>query len=285
VPSNDHRYRDLAMGKTILNAIRRRLDEPFVSPTAPAPALVASMDRRTALDALDLAGTTDPKDYVKRLDALQGRLAELTESKGFADVALTVVFEGNDAAGTGGAIRRVGAALDPRKYRVRPIAAPSDEERARPYLWRFWRRIPRKGQVTIFDRSWYGRVLVERIEGFCTEAEWMRAYNEIIHFEEQLTRYDIILVKFWLAISNEEQLRRFKEREEVSFKQHKITDEDWRNREKWEDYRIAVGDMVDRTSTRNAPWTLVAAESKRHARLVVLETLCKRLEAAFNGRK
>jgi polyphosphate kinase 2 (PPK2 family) len=192
-----------------------------------------------------------------------------------------VAFEGHDAAGKGGAIRRVAFALDPRQYRIRPIAAPTDEEKARPYLWRFWRHVPRKGQIAIFDRSWYGRVLVERVEGFAAEAEWLRAYGEINDFEEDLTRAGIVVAKFWLAISKEEQLRRFEAREQIEYKHYKITPEDWRNREKWDEYRLAIGDMIDRTSTPEVPWTLVEAEDKRWARVKVMESLCERLETAL----
>ena len=195
--------------------------------------------------------------------------------------ALVAVFEGNDAAGKGGAIRRVAAALDPRQYSIVPIAAPTEEERAQPYLWRFWRHVPARGKFTIFDRSWYGRVLVERIEGFCTPADWMRAYGEINDFEEQLDASNVIVVKFWLAIDKQTQLERFQEREQIPFKRFKITEDDWRNREKWDDYRGAVGDMVDRTSTEVAPWTLVEANDKRWARVKVLRTINRALEAAF----
>jgi len=162
-----------------------------------------------------------------------------------------------------------------------PIAAPTEEERAQPYLWRFWRHIPRRGRVTIFDRSWYGRVLVERVEGFCSPADWMRAYHEINDFEAQLVRHNIVVVKFWLTISKDEQLRRFEDRKKTGFKRFKITDEDWRNREKWDAYEQAICDMVDRTSTEIAPWTLVEANDKNFARIKVLKTLCQRIEAAM----
>jgi polyphosphate kinase 2 (PPK2 family) len=192
-----------------------------------------------------------------------------------------MVFEGNDAAGKGGAIRRVTAALDARQYHGVSIAAPSEEERAQPYLWRFWRRLPRRGRFATFDRSWYGRVLVERVEGFCSEADWMRAYAEINDFESQCARSGVVLVKCWLAISKEEQYRRFKAREQVSFKRFKITEEDWRNRKKWDAYEVAVADMLDRTSTDHAPWTLVEADNKFYARIKVLKTTCRTIEAAL----
>ena len=202
----------------------------------------------------------------------------------FSKLSLIVVFEGSDAAGKGGAIRRITASLDARHYQIVPVAAPSEEERAQPYLWRFWRRLPRLGGITMFDRSWYGRVLVERVEGYCSEADWMRAYAEINDFEEQITVAGVVVVKFWLAISREEQLRRFKEREATRFKRFKITDDDWRNRDKWPLYEEAVCHMVDRTSTEIAPWTLVEANDKYYARIKILKTLCERLEAALRGK-
>jgi polyphosphate kinase 2 (PPK2 family) len=175
----------------------------------------------------------------------------------------------------------VTAAIDARYYTIIPVAAPTDEERAQPYLWRFWRHVPGKGRVTIFDRTWYGRVLVERIEGFCAEADWLRAYGEINDFEEQLVRSNILIAKFWITISKDEQLKRFQNREETSFKRFKITDEDWRNRDKWDAYEQAVCDMVDRTSTDLAPWTLVEGNDKYYARIKVLRTLCDTIAAAL----
>jgi polyphosphate kinase 2 (PPK2 family) len=192
-----------------------------------------------------------------------------------------VVFEGWDAAGKGSTIRRVTQALDARLYRVISIAAPTDEERGHHYLWRFWRQIPRAGRFTIYDRSWYGRVLVERVEGFAREHEWMRSYREINDFEEQLAEHGILVLKFFVHISAEEQLRRFKEREETSYKQHKITAEDWRNREKWDRYEQAINEMVARTSTGHAPWNVVPGNDKRCARITVLDAICARLRNAL----
>jgi len=166
-------------------------------------------------------------------------------------------------------------------YHIIPVAAPTEEERAQPYLWRFWRHLPRRGRIAIFDRSWYGRVLVERIERYCAQGDWMRAYSEINDFEEQLIRNKTVIVKYWLAISSEEQLRRFKDREKTGFKRFKITEEDWRNREKWGEYEIAVCDMIDRTSTEIAPWTLVEANDKNYARIKVLKTLCDAIEKSL----
>jgi polyphosphate kinase 2 (PPK2 family) len=181
----------------------------------------------------------------------------------------------------GGAIRRVTAALDAASYQVIPVAAPTEEERAHHYLWRFWRHLPRAGTLTIFDRSWYGRVLVERVEAFASRAEWLRAYSEINQFEEQLVDHGIVLVKYWLHITPEEQLRRFRERRQSSFKQWKLTDEDWRNRRRWDDYARAVNEMIAQTSTRAAPWVLVEANDKYYARIKVLKTLSARLKRAL----
>ncbi|MBA5778860.1 polyphosphate:AMP phosphotransferase [Stappia sp. F7233] len=280
IPSLDPEYRDVAFADVVRAAMKLRLErgEPD---SISAPAVIGGVRRKTALDAIDLTVRLEKDEYEEELDHWQAELAALTDKKGFRDLSLVAAFEGNDAAGKGGAIRRVTAALDPRIFRVHPIAAPSDEEKARPYLWRFWRRIPRRGHIAIFDRSWYGRVLVERVEGFCSEADWMRAYNEINAFEQELTDAGIVVAKFWLAISEDEQLARFKAREETAYKQYKITDEDWRNRLKWDAYAEAAGDMVDRTSTSAAPWRLVASQDKLFARIDVLKTICKRLKAAL----
>jgi polyphosphate kinase 2 (PPK2 family) len=232
--------------------------------------------------ALDLTQALTDKAYGEELPRLQGRLAQLCRDKRFARSSLIAVFEGNDAAGKGGAVRRVAAALDARNYRIVPIAAPSEEERAQPYLWRFWRHVPRPGSVTVFDRSWYGRVLVERVEGFCAPADWQRAYAEINDFESSLVRHGAAVAKFWLAISKDEQITRFRAREATPFKAFKITEEDWRNREKWDAYEAAVCDMVDRTSTTEAPWTIVEANDKRFARVKVLRTLVQAVERALD---
>ncbi|CAI8979936.1 MULTISPECIES: polyphosphate:AMP phosphotransferase [unclassified Pseudomonas] len=278
----DPHYRSLAVGKILLAGLQAALKRPNLKPDKVSAApLTTSVDQRGLLDALDMSQHLGKKDYEEQLITEQARLAGLLRDKRMRKHALVAVFEGNDAAGKGGAIRRVAAALDPRQYSIVPIAAPTEEERAQPYLWRFWRHVPARGKFTIFDRSWYGRVLVERIEGFCTPADWMRAYGEINDFEEQLDASNVIVVKFWLAIDKQTQLERFQEREQIPFKRFKITEDDWRNREKWDDYRGAVGDMVDRTSTEVAPWTLVEANDKRWARVKVLRTINRALEAAF----
>ncbi|MBN1613633.1 MAG: polyphosphate:AMP phosphotransferase [Deltaproteobacteria bacterium] len=278
----DHRYRSLTVGKLLLEAMRERLDEkPVERLPDKTPPMLPHIDDKDVLTALDLGKPLKKEKYAKDLETWQGRLNLLTRHPKFKDMSVILVFEGQDAAGKGGAIRRVTQALDARTYQGIPIAAPTEEERAQPYLWRFWRQLPRKGRFTIFDRSWYGRVLVERVEGFCSESDWMRAYSEINDFERQLLSNHSVLVKFWLQISKEEQLKRFKEREKTAFKRFKITEEDWRNRNKWDQYHLAVCDMVDRTSTAIAPWTLVGANDKYGARIKILKTIVNRIEAAL----
>lgn len=282
----DPHYRSLTIGKIILDAIRKRLDDAdqtISDVSAPPP--LPSIDNLNIIKSLDLKQKLDKKTYQDELEKYQGKLALLTRNPKFKKITVIAMFEGNDAAGKGGAIRRITGALDARYYNVIPVAAPTEEERAQPYLWRFWRHIPRRGRVTIFDRSWYGRVLVERVKKYCSEADWMRAYSEINDFEAQLVRHNIVVVKFWLTISQEEQLRRFKEREAIAFKHFKITPDDWRNREKWTEYEQAVCDMVDRTSTEIAPWTLVEANDKNFARIKILKTLCAQIEAAMQKKE
>ncbi len=297
VDGSDQRYRSLTVGTFILGGIKRHIleeerrralksdpvdtsngDEEN-SDAGPAPeALTAST---TVLSGLDLTQNL-PKDvYQAELAKYQGRLSLLQRTARERDISTIVVFQGWDAAGKGGAIRRLVAPLDARDYDIITISAPTDEELAHHYLWRFWRHLPRGGRFTIFDRSWYGRVMVERIEGFATEREWRRAYGEINDFERQLVQHGSVVVKFWLHITPEEQEARFKARLEVPYKRWKLTPEDWRNRNRWQDYEIAVHDMVERTSTRYAPWTLVEGNDKRFARVKVLQTVCNALENAL----
>lgn len=282
IEGTDPNYRYLTAGTLLLEALNKRLagGKAPISSFQPAP-LEPVLDDRNILNALNYEQKLSHKQYEARLEKFQGRLNLLTRDPRFHGKSLIAVFEGQDAAGKGSSIRRITGALDARHYQVIPIAAPSEEERAQPYLWRFWRHLPRKGRVTIFDRSWYGRVLVERVEKFCSEYDWMRAYHEINDFEEQLVRNDVILVKFWVAITKDEQLRRFKERQKIAFKQFKITEEDWRNRKKWGDYERAVCDMVERTSTEIAPWNVIPANDKLFARIEMLKILCDRVEESL----
>ena len=295
VDASDERYRNLVVGTEIRRALTRafaRHERVSLSAAVDAartrrrrtepPDLVARVDlNRSILDALDMTRVLTKGAFDKHLLRQQGRLHLLQRQAQTRRRSIVLVFEGWDAAGKGGAIRRVTSALDPRTYRVVPTAAPTDEERARHYLWRFWRHLSREGRVTIFDRSWYGRVLVERVDKLASEAEWNRAYAEIQEFEEQLTGFGIILVKYWLHITKDEQAKRFKERARSPHKSWKLTDEDWRNRAKWDDYELAVNDMVARTSTRQAPWHLIPANDKNYARVEVLRLAADAIERAL----
>jgi polyphosphate:AMP phosphotransferase len=284
IEGEDDRYRSMTTGKILLEAIRQRLSDASKQTTPVAPPIRVNIDGRNVLSELRLTHRLSEKEYDDQLAKWQGKLSELVRDPRFKGRSLVCAFEGADAAGKGGAIRRITASMDARDYQIIPVAAPTEEERAQPYLWRFWRHIPRNGRVAIFDRTWYGRVLVERVEGFCADADWLRAYTEINDFEHDLADAGVIVMKFWLQISQEEQLKRFKEREKIEFKRFKITEEDWRNREKWDAYQQAICDMVDRTSTGTAPWTLVEANDKGYARVKILRTICERLEAELEGK-
>jgi polyphosphate kinase 2 (PPK2 family) len=229
------------------------------------------------LQTVDLSKSLDRDTYVAQLTRRQIELRELGYQVYKQKRPVAIVFEGWDAAGKGGVIKRLAEKLDPRGFTVYPISAPAGEDKTHHYLYRFWRRLPERGQIAVFDRSWYGRVLVERVEGFCTEAEWKRAYREINSFERALSEFGVIMAKFWIHISHDEQLRRFKERERIGYKSWKLTQEDWRNREKRADYESAVEEMLLKTSTLAAPWTVVEANDKHWARVRVLETVVELL--------
>ncbi|MCB2102382.1 MAG: polyphosphate:AMP phosphotransferase [Rhodobacterales bacterium] len=299
VEGADHRYRALTVLTTIRDAINKQLENrrteaevrrQITAKPAPKKAKAAKPDpetptaadtlihQPTILDRLDMTQSVSRDDYSRLLKVERARLNTLFQKAKAKDISSLLVFEGWDAGGKGGSIRRMMAALDARDYRVLPFAAPTDEEKAQHYLWRFWRCMPRAGRVTVFDRSWYGRLLVERVEGFATESEWGRAYGEINDFEAQLVEHGDVLVKYWLNITKDEQEARFKNRDVTPYKRWKLTDEDWRNREKWDLYEQAVNDMVERTSTLTAPWTLVEANDKRFARLKVIRTFSEALE-------
>jgi polyphosphate kinase 2 (PPK2 family) len=230
------------------------------------------------LEKIDLSKTLDREEYKQQLVECQVRLGQLGYQVYVQKRPVIIVYEGWDAGGKGGNIKRVTEALDPRGYAVYPIAAPAGEDKTHHYLWRFWRRLPEKGQIAIFDRSWYGRVMVERIEGFCTEEEWKRAFREINQFERQLVDYGTVLIKFWIHIGQDEQLARFEGRKDTAYKAWKLTDEDWRNRQKWDQYLEAVEDMLLKTSTLTAPWTIVEGNSKYYARVKALKTIVETLE-------
>jgi AMP-polyphosphate phosphotransferase len=282
VDATDRRHREIAVGRLLLKALQS-------APAAGEPAARATTTRRwtpgpSALDRVDLTQRLTVAAYEREMVALRERVARLTWAARSAGQPTVLVFEGWDAAGKGSSIRRVTQAIDPRLYRVVGFAAPTDEERAQHYLWRFWRHLPRDGRITIFDRSWYGRVLVERVEGFAKEAAWDRSYAEINGFEEQLTAHGTALAKFWIHISPAEQLKRFKERQRVEWKQHKITDEDWRNREQIPAYTAAVEEMLARCGPLTAPWTVVAGNDKRFARVQILRTVVDTLQRALDAR-
>ena len=236
------------------------------------------------LETVNLDVRLERPEYKRQLNRLQNELHLWGYQVYRQKRPVVMVFEGWDAAGKGGAIKRLTARLDPRGYVVWPIAAPSGDDKDRHYLYRFWRRLPEQGQIAIFDRSWYGRVLVERVEGFCAEAEWQRAYAEINQFERQLLNFGTIIFKFWLHISQDEQLRRFQERERTHYKSWKLTDEDWRNRGKWDDYARAADDMLLKTSTPDARWTIVEANDERYARIKVLSTVVDKLARELGQR-
>ena len=230
------------------------------------------------LEEVDLNKTISTEDYKQQLKLLQGRLSELHNKLYRKKVPVIICYEGWDAAGKGGNIKRVTEALDARGYVVCPVASPEPHEKARHYLWRFWEKLPKTGHVTIFDRTWYGRVMVERLEGFCTENEWQRAYNEINEFEKMLTDWGAVVVKFWVQIDKDTQLERFTERQNTPEKQWKITDEDWRNRDKWDLYEGAVNEMLQKTSTTYAPWYILESNDKKYARIKALKTLITAIE-------
>jgi len=280
VEAHDRRFATLKIFSTVIDGLERGM-AAWLRKAEPAPArpvaessFTAKAFKASALDQVDLSLSLSPDEYDARVKDAQVMLRELEHEIYRRRVPVVIAYEGWDAAGKGGNIRRLTQNLDPRGYEVVPIAAPNDIEKAHHYLWRFWAQMPKAGHITIFDRTWYGRVLVERVEGFCTEAQWRRAYREINGMEQQLVHFGMVLLKFWLHIDPDEQLRRFQARQQLEHKQWKITDEDWRNREKLDQYRDAVEEMLHRTTTPYAPWTIVESNCKRYARVKVLETVC-----------
>jgi len=296
VEGEDFNYRSLRVGEHFRQALELHLKKAAITKkyqqelSAQAEELgdlswsASNGITKTILDGLDGSKQLGKKVYRAKLERRQAKLARLHQQAVRDGLSIILVFEGADAAGKGGAIRKITDPLDARFYKVRPIAAPNDEEKAHHYLWRFWRHLPGAGKMTVFDRSWYGRVLVERIEGFATVDEWHRAYGEINDFENQLVEHDTVLLKFWLQIDAEEQLRRFKAREETPHKRWKLTDEDWRNHEKWPDYHIAAHEMIQQTSKQEAPWVLIESNDKLYGRIKILDTLCATLESALQSR-
>lgn len=245
---------------------------------------VFPMEKMPLLSEIALDKKIDGEEYKIQLKQLQHRLGELHNRLYRKKVPVIIAYEGWDAAGKGGNIKRIAGALDPRGYEVHPIASPEPHEKARHYLWRFWTRLPKTGHIAIFDRTWYGRVMVERLEGFCSENDWKRAYNEINEFEKELSDWGAVIIKFWIQIDKDTQLERFNERANTPEKQWKITDEDWRNREKWDLYEEAVDEMIQKTSTTYAPWHILPSVDKRYARIKALKVVIKELEQALDSR-
>ena len=279
IEAHDERYAAVKILTTVVEAFEERYEKEQITQPRQIDGKFGQNDlKESVLKKVDLSKRLDRETYEKKLDELQKKLTLLHSEIYAKRIPVVLAFEGWDAGVKGGAIKRLTRALDPRGYTVNPTSSPNDIERAHHYLWRFWTKMPKDGHIAIFDRTWYGRVMVERIEGFCTTQEWQRAFKEMNQMEQQLVNHGAIVIKFWMHIDKEEQERRFKERQENPDKQWKITDEDWRNREKWELYEQAVDEMMVRTSTVNAPWVIVEGNDKLYARIKVLETVVDALE-------
>ncbi len=275
VDGTDEEYRLLTVGRIIRDQIRAGLQQKQPKRAeGPKEARAKAQPLRIVQPKERL----DDAEYERELATLQGRLARLVRKPRFRKHGLVLAFEGMDAAGKGGAIRRITHALDARQYQVVPVSAPTPDDLLYPYLWRFWRNIPELGSITIFDRSWYGRVLVERVREFTAEADWKRAYDEIVEFERELTEHGLRVAKFWLSVSKQEQLHRFKSRDDDPLKRFKVDREDWTNRRYYDAYQAAAAGMISRTDKDDAKWTLVAADDKKQARLTVLKAVCEVLE-------
>jgi polyphosphate:AMP phosphotransferase len=277
IPSFETKKATLELYELISSTLENRLGNAQ-NGIKPKPQSVSTNSFESPTDKIDLFLSMSRDEYEKSLDVLLKKTRTLQFKAYKKRLPVIIAFEGCDAAGKGGAIRRLVQGLDPRGFEVIPIAAPGDIEKKHHYLWRFWNRFPKAGHFAIFDRTWYGRVLVERVENFCSENEWARAYAEINEMEKYLTENGTLIIKFWAHISQDEQLKRFKERESCEWKNWKITDDDWRNREKWKLYKKAVDDILLKTDTEFAPWTIVEAESKLYSRIKILETVVERLE-------
>ncbi len=284
IEATDERFAEVKIYRTVVAALEeavRRAEKEILQNQELRPSETSRQTEDlhgSILAQADLSKQLERKEYKKRLKKLQKKMERLHGELYRKRIPVVLCFEGWDAAGKGGAIKRLTECMDPRGYVVHPTAAPDETEKAHHYLWRFWRSMPKDGHIAIFDRTWYGRVLVERIEGFCTEAEWKRAYQEINDMEKNLADHGVVILKFWMQIDKEEQKRRFERRQEDPEKQWKITEEDWRNREKWDQYETAVNEMLLRTSTDDAPWIVVEGNDKYYARIKVLETVVNVLE-------
>ncbi|MBR3082192.1 MAG: polyphosphate:AMP phosphotransferase [Clostridiales bacterium] len=283
IDAKDKKFAELQ----VLEFLNRGIETALKNKGLAAPILQNTfpLKKTPLLKEIDLKGkTVTDEEYDKRLDDLQDELSQLHYKLYRKKIPVIIAYEGWDAAGKGGNIKRITGALDPRGFEVQPIASPEPHEKARHFLWRFWTRLPRTGHIAIFDRTWYGRVMVERIEGFCSENDWQRAYNEINEFEKELTDWGAVVIKFWVQIDKKTQLKRFKERQATPEKQWKITDEDWRNREKWNQYEQAIDEMIQKTSTEFAPWYILESVDKKYARLKALEIVVEELKKACESK-
>jgi polyphosphate:AMP phosphotransferase len=278
IDAENRKWSELQMTEILIASIDTALSNMELHQVAPQLQNIFPMKQVPKLAEIPLDKTISDEEYKKELKELQNRLDELHNELYRKKIPVIIAYEGWDAAGKGGNIKRVAAALDPRGYEVHPIASPEPAEKARHYLWRFWNRLPKDGHIAIFDRTWYGRVMVERLEGFCTENDWKRAYNEINEFEKELADWGAVIIKFWVQIDKDTQLARFTDRQNTPEKQWKITDEDWRNREKWDLYEEAVDEMLQKTSTKFAPWHVLESNDKKYARIKALQIIIKAIE-------
>lgn len=276
IDSKSKKWAELQMLEILIKGIDTALmNSSHAVPILQNPFRLKNMPK---LAEISLDKTLTETEYREQLKACQNRLRELHNELYRKKIPVIIAYEGWDAAGKGGNIKRIAAALDPRGYEVHPIASPEPHEKARHYLWRFWNRLPKDGHIAIFDRTWYGRVMVERLEGFCSENDWQRAYNEINEFEKELSDWGAVVIKFWVQIDKDTQLERFTLRQNTPEKQWKITDEDWRNREKWDLYEDAVNEMLQKTSTSFAPWFVLESNDKKYARIKALKTVISEIE-------
>lgn len=282
VDAKNRKWAELQVLETLVSGIETALKNSNLA--VPLLQNVFPLEKIPKLSEISLDKEISEEEYKKELKNLQSKLSELHNRLYRRKIPVVIAYEGWDAAGKGGNIKRITEALDPRGFEVHPIASPLPNEKARHYLWRFWNRLPKTGHIAIFDRTWYGRVMVERLEGFCSENEWQRAYNEINEFEKELSDWGAVIIKFWVQIDKDTQLARFEERQNTPEKQWKITDEDWRNREKWDLYETAVNEMLKKTNTTYAPWHVLESNDKKYARIKALKIVIDAIEAALDNK-
>ena len=282
VDAKNRKWAELQVLETLVSGIETALKNSNLA--VPLLQNVFPLEKIPKLSEISLDKELSEEEYKKELKNLQSKLSELHNRLYRRKIPVVIAYEGWDAAGKGGNIKRITEALDPRGFEVHPIASPLPNEKARHYLWRFWNRLPKTGHIAIFDRTWYGRVMVERLEGFCSENEWQRAYNEINEFEKELSDWGAVIIKFWVQIDKDTQLARFEERQNTPEKQWKITDEDWRNREKWDLYETAVNEMLKKTNTTYAQWHVLESNDKKYARIKALKIVIDAIEAALDNK-